>query len=93
MPDWYRQMMGDEKGKLPVKKWRTDPEDPRYAKAFGDMIRAFGKRYDGHPDLESVDLSIVGAWGEGAGSDRAHPDRPARRWWTPISKPSTRPPW
>jgi len=68
VPDWYRQMMGDEKGKLPVQKWRTDPEDPRYAEAFGDMIRAFGKRYDGHPDLESVDLSIVGAWGEGAGS-------------------------
>jgi hypothetical protein len=26
-------------------------------------------RYDGHPDLESIDLSIMGAWGEGAGSD------------------------
>lgn len=70
VPDWYRQMVGDETGKLPVQKWRTDPEDPRYAKAFGDMIRAFGKRYDGHPDLESVDLSIVGAWGEGEGSER-----------------------
>jgi hypothetical protein len=54
---------------VPVQKWRTDPEDPRYAKAFGDMIRAFGKRYDGHLDLESVDLSIVGAWGEGAGME------------------------
>jgi hypothetical protein len=28
-----------------------------------------GQRYDGHPDLEAVDLSIVGAWGEGAGSE------------------------
>jgi len=27
-----------------------------------------GKRYDGHPVLEAVDLSIVGAWGEGGGS-------------------------
>jgi hypothetical protein len=32
------------------------------------MIRDLGQRYDGHPVLESVDLSIVGAWGEGAGS-------------------------
>jgi hypothetical protein len=32
------------------------------------MIRELGRRYDGHPGLESVDLSIVGAWGEGAGS-------------------------
>lgn len=68
VPDWYRAMMGDESGKLPVQKWRTDPEDPRYVKHFGGMIRALGARYDGHPDLESVDLSIVGAWGEGAGS-------------------------
>jgi len=27
-----------------------------------------GNRYDGHPDLEAVDLSIVGFWGEGSGS-------------------------
>jgi hypothetical protein len=68
VPDWYRRLAGEEKGRLPVEKWRTDPEDPRYARHFGAMIRALGERYDGHPDLESVDLSIVGAWGEGAGS-------------------------
>jgi len=28
-----------------------------------------GKRYDGHPSLKAVDLSIVGAWGEGGGSE------------------------
>jgi hypothetical protein len=68
VPDWYRAMKGDESKKLPIQKWRTDPEDPRYALHFGKMVRAVGKRYDGHPDLESLDLSIVGAWGEGAGS-------------------------
>lgn len=69
VPDWYRAMVGDESNKqFPEKKWRTDPEDPRYAHYFGRMIRALGRRYDGHPDLESVDLAIVGAWGEGAGS-------------------------
>jgi hypothetical protein len=68
VPDWYRAPLGDESGRLPEKKWRTDPEDARYVRHFGGMIREFGKRYDGHPDLESVDVSIVGAWGEGAGS-------------------------
>ena len=67
VPQWYREMMGNEKS-LAVKKWRTDPEDPNYVKYFGNMIRSLGERYDGHPDLESVDLAIVGAWGEGAGS-------------------------
>ncbi len=68
VPDWYRGLVGNESRKLPIAKWRTDPEDPRYARHFGGMIRALGRRYDGHPDLESVDLAIVGAWGEGAGA-------------------------
>lgn len=67
VPDWYRSLVGPEPG-LPVKKWQTDPENPLYLEHFGEMIRALGRRYDGHPDLESVDLAIVGAWGEGAGS-------------------------
>lgn len=68
VPDWYRAMLGDESGKKMRAKWRTDPEDARYARHFGSMIRAVAARYDGHPDLESVDLAIVGAWGEGAGA-------------------------
>jgi hypothetical protein len=68
VPDWYRQMVGKEDG-LP-EKWRTNPEDPRYVEHFGDMVQDLGARYDGHPALESVDLSIVGAWGEGAGSEQ-----------------------
>jgi hypothetical protein len=70
VPDWYRAASGDETGKLPVAKWRTNPEDPRYAERFGGFIREAGRRYDGHPDLESVDLAIVGAWGEGAGAEK-----------------------
>jgi len=70
VPDWYRGLLGNESRKLPVQKWRTDPEDPRYARYFGGLIRELGRRYDGHPDLESVDLAIVGAWGEGEGAER-----------------------
>ena len=76
VPDWYRAMLGDESTKKMIAKWRTDPEDPRYTKYFGGMIRAVGARYDGHPDLENVDLAIVGAWGEGAGAgDLSEPTR------------------
>ncbi len=72
VPDWYRKIVGDEDNwetRTPVKKWMVNPDNPIYTKYFGSFIRALGMRYDGHPDLESVDLSIVGAWGEGAGSD------------------------
>lgn len=68
VPDWFRQMVGEEK-KLLHHRWRVDPEDTRYAKYFGGMIRAMGRRYDGHPNFEGVDVSIVGFWGEGAGSE------------------------
>ena len=72
VPDWYRKMVGakkDWKYNSSVNGWMVDAEDPRYAQYFGGLIRAIGKRYDGHPGFEAVDLSIVGAWGEGAGSD------------------------
>jgi hypothetical protein len=70
VPAWYRQMVGDRNEWMPDGRegWRVDPEDPRYAQYFGRAIAELGKRYDGHPDFEYVDLSIVGFWGEGRGS-------------------------
>lgn len=70
VPAWYRAMVGDNDEWLPEGKkgWRVDAEDPRYAQHFGGMISELGKRYDGHPGLEAIDLSIVGFWGEGRGS-------------------------
>lgn len=69
VPAWYRAMVGDKDEWLPEGKgWRVDAEDPRYAQYFGGMISELGKRYDGHPGLEAIDLSIVGFWGEGRGS-------------------------
>ena len=67
VPSWYRKMVGAKK-KETVNNWVVDPEDPRYAQYFGNMIAALGQRYDGHPDMESVDISFIGPWGEGEGS-------------------------
>ena len=72
VPDWYRKMVGPNKKwayNSSTNGWQVDANDPQYAHSFGGFIRAMGKRYDGHPGLEAVDLSIVGAWGEGAGSE------------------------
>jgi hypothetical protein len=70
VPAWYRAMAGDKNEWMPEGEgWRVDAEDPRYAIYFGKLITELGKRYDGHPDFESVDLSIVGFWGEGRGSE------------------------
>jgi len=72
VPAWYREMVGKNmnwKYNNPVNRWVVDAEDPRYVEYFGGFIRELGKRYDGHRALEAVDLSIVGAWGEGGGSE------------------------
>jgi len=41
---------------------------PNYNKAFLDAIEnlmtALGKKYDGHPDLNHVDIGFFGCWGE-----------------------------
>ena len=75
VPAWYRKETGEQyhpiKGgwQATTGKWLINPENPLYAKEFGAMIRAVGARYDGDPDLDLVDISILAAWGEGAGSN------------------------
>jgi hypothetical protein len=77
VPDWYRSLVGDEQRgytiigrgtsqrKIETEWWKVDHNDPRYVLYFGNMIRSLGSRYDGHPDLEAMDLSICGMAGEG----------------------------
>jgi hypothetical protein len=72
VPAWYRALIAGQEMErnLPVEKWRVNPENPLYLQRFGGLIRKLGGRYDGHPNLELVDVSIVGAWGEGAGAEK-----------------------
>ncbi|MBW7998334.1 MAG: DUF4832 domain-containing protein [Candidatus Glassbacteria bacterium] len=70
VPGWVRELFGKEEKPEEKKyyRWRVDADDPRYIEHFTDMVHDLGDRYDGHPDLELVDMSLVGYWGEGAGS-------------------------
>ncbi len=68
IPDWLRKIVGKSEN-LKHDYWVVDPEDKNYVKHFTNLIRDLGARYDGHPSLESVDMAVVGFWGEGAGSE------------------------
>ncbi len=77
LPEWYRRSGarrankdGDADGKI----WSPDADDPLYQKTWSALTREFGRRYDGHPFLDTVDISTVGYWGEGWG-----PYLPSRR--------------
>jgi Domain of unknown function (DUF4832) len=68
LPEWY-QRSGARRANSPEaadgKIWQPDFSDPRYLEYWGELVAAAGARYDGHPALESVDISSVGYWGEG----------------------------
>lgn len=68
LPIWY-QNSGARRANKPSDKdgkiWQPDFSDPIYMKYWAELVAAAGQRYDGHPDLDSVDISSVGYWGEG----------------------------
>ncbi|WP_020620918.1 DUF4832 domain-containing protein [Paenibacillus daejeonensis] len=66
IPAWFREAY-PERPAFPF--WRVDPNTTPYADYWSEFISAFAARYDGHPLLSSVDLAIVGAWGEGGGTE------------------------
>lgn len=49
--------------------WIPDFADPLFLKAHLRLIRQLGERYNGHPDLDLVDIGSVGLWGEWHMSD------------------------
>jgi hypothetical protein len=82
LPEWYRKSGArrankdtDEDGKI----WSPDSDDPFYIKTWSALVIEFGKRYDGHPFLDTVDISTVGYWGEGWG-----PHLPSRETQTTL---------
>ena len=70
LPEWYRNS-GARRVNKPTDKdgkiWSPDAADPLYMKYWGGLVKAFAERYDGHPDIDSVDISTIGYWGEGWG--------------------------
>ena len=70
MPEWY-QKSGARRANKPDSKdgkiWSPDSGDPFYIQNWGAIVAEAGRRYDGHPYLDSVDISTFGYWGEGWG--------------------------
>ncbi|HYE04625.1 MAG TPA: DUF4832 domain-containing protein [Planctomycetota bacterium] len=60
VPDWYQATHGISDG-------QPDHDSPAYLRHWGDLVREAGRRFDGDPRLESIDIAYIGPWGEGAG--------------------------
>ncbi len=46
------------------KHWVPDFADSRFQEAHYRLIRELGRRYDGHPEMDLLDIGSVGLWGE-----------------------------
>ncbi|HTL53447.1 MAG TPA: DUF4832 domain-containing protein [Planctomycetota bacterium] len=68
VPDWYWDTGAKWLTKGVYAEHEPDSNDPKYLQHFGNFILAFGRRYDGHPDLESIDMAYAGFWGESGGN-------------------------
>lgn len=51
-------------GGAPIKRIEPDYSDPLYLKHHGEFIEALGRRYDGDPNIEFIDIGSYGYWGE-----------------------------
>jgi hypothetical protein len=66
-PRWIKdvggkELVADRSGQLP--SLIPDMDDPVVLGRHLDFIKRLGERYDGHPDIDHVDLGSIGWWGE-----------------------------
>jgi hypothetical protein len=62
-PNWCgKELMADYQGQGPFPI--PDMDDPAVLNAHLDFIKRLGAKYDGHPDIDHVDLGSIGWWGE-----------------------------
>lgn len=66
IPEWFRAECPEEP-EFPF--WRVDPLNSPYVTYWSRFIEKFAKQFDGHPVISSVDMALVGAWGEGGGTE------------------------
>jgi hypothetical protein len=68
IPKWFQDSGARRANKATDKDgaiWQPDFSDPLYLKRWGELVAEAGKRYNGNPTLDSVDISSIGYWGEG----------------------------
>lgn len=68
VPDWYWDTGAAWITAGPYARNEPNSNDPLYLQHFGDFIRAFAARYDGHPLFESVGVPYADFWGESGGN-------------------------
>ena len=64
VPGWYKKSGAPGFYYPDGKRWMPDYDSEVFFEKHGRLIRALGARYDGHPDVDHLDIGSVGHWGE-----------------------------
>ena len=72
VPEWLKALIPCPE-RPDGKRVKDSPTDPLFVDLFLKAIAHFGQMFDADPTLESIDISLPGAWGEGHRLDR-YPD-------------------
>ncbi len=64
VPDWLKELIPCPE-RPDGKRVKDSPTDPLFLELFLKAVRCFGERFDSCPELEAVDISLPGSWGEG----------------------------
>ncbi len=72
LPVWYQKSGAKRANAEGAPIWEPDFSDPLYLKYWGDLVKEAGRRFDGHPDLDTVDISSVGYWGKAGATTCPH---------------------
>jgi hypothetical protein len=86
LPKWYRESgarRGNSDSSKDGKIWQPDFNDPLYLKDWSALVTEAGRRYDGHPDLDSVDVATGGYWGE-AWAGGPSPEFQVQKQWVDL---------
>ncbi|MBR4060374.1 MAG: DUF4832 domain-containing protein [Lachnospiraceae bacterium] len=66
VPDWLKEIIFCPE-RPEGERVKDSPTDPLFLKYFGEAIRQIGEHFDDNPILDTVDIALCGAWGEGYG--------------------------
>ena len=68
VPEWYRKKYSCEvKTYKSAKQVAPVHDSDDYFEKWGACVKAFAEKYDSDPRLETIDITYIGPWGEGAG--------------------------
>lgn len=66
-PDWVRKAAGEENGRRIQGKWAPHLDGKVFQEKFSNFIAAYGKKFNNPAEVDWIDVSSVGAWGEAHG--------------------------